>query len=243
MSTSGNTISLLNRDDIIKSALRKLVVIAEDQLPTASQITAAAEALNIIVAEFRTLGMSVWAREEFLLTLVPGQGIYNFGIGQPVPIPYPMYIYDITLEIPPNFTKIQLNNFAIVDFNQLPKDSTGTPVNFNYQPMNNVGVLRLWPTPDTTVPAGSVLRIIHQRPLEVFDTAVDNPDFPQEWGNALIYNLALSLCDEYGVPDTKLARIAKQADTHLGTALSNSNEQGSVFFQPDWRGIESFTRN
>lgn len=98
MATSGNTIKVLTRDDIIKSALRKLGVIAEDQLPSTTQTLTAAEALNIVVAEFRTLGMQVWARSEYLLTLTTGQNTYVFGVGQAVNTPYPQYIYDT--EIP-----------------------------------------------------------------------------------------------------------------------------------------------
>ncbi len=240
MATSGNTIKVLTRDDIIKSALRKLGVIAEDQLPSASQTLTAAEALNIVVAEFRTLGMQVWARAEYLLTLITGQNTYVFGVGQAVNTPYPQYIYDIEMELTPYDSNIRMNNYPIIDFNLLPDNSTGTPVNYNYQPGVNVGTLRVWPTPDASVPALSRMRITYQRPIEVFDSATDNPDFPQEWGNALIYNLAMNLADEYSVPDNKFQRVAKLADLHLSTALSNSNEQGSVYLMPDRRYAEKF---
>lgn len=236
MSTSGNTIKLLTRDSIINAALRKLVVLSEGVSPSTLQTTNAAEALNIIVAEFRTLGMLVWARSSYHLPLVTAQDTYVFGVGQAVATPYPNYIYDITYLPGPNFdTKIELNELAIIDFNLLPPGSDGIPVNFNYQAGNNIGTLRVWPTPDSTVPASSYLDITYQRPLEVFDAAADNPDFPPEWGNALIYQLALSLADEYGVPDTKLQRISSQADKHLATAASTSNEQGSLFFAPNKR--------
>lgn len=239
MATSGNTIKLLTRDDVINAALRKLVVIEEGVLPSTSQVTTAAEALNIIVAEFRTLGMLVWARVNYQLVLIPGQNAYIFGIGSPVNVAYPNYIYTINYISAPNFnTQIEMNPMAIVDFSHLPRGSNGTPVNYNYTPGNNVGTLTLWPTPDITVPAGSYMDIYYQRPLQVFDNPTDNLDFPQEWGNALIYNLALNLCDEYGVPDTKQTRIGALADRHLATALSNSNEQGSLFLQPDWRQAE-----
>lgn len=236
MSTSGNTIKLLTRDDIINAALRKLVVISEGASPTTNQVTTAAEALNIIVAEFRTLGMSVWARSQYNLVLVSGQNSYTFGIGQTLNLPYPMYIYTINYVPGPNFdTQVEMTQMPIVDFSKLPRASTGIPVNYTYQPTINQGTLSVWPKPDSTVPANSYLQIIYQRPIEVFDAAGDNPDFPQEWGNALIYNLALSLSDEYGVAADKQARIEKSAANHLATAISNSTEQGSLFFQPDYR--------
>lgn len=238
MATSGNTIKQLSRDDIINAALRKLVVLQEGQAPNANQITTASEALNIIVSEFRTLGMSVWARTALNITLVTGQKDYVIGVGQVINVPYPTYIYDINLEIPPYDSQIEMQQMAIIDFNQLPNAGAGTPVNYNYKPGINIGTLSIWPTPDASVPALTRMVVTYQRPLEVFDAALDTPDFPQEWGNALIYNLAFVLCDEYGVPDSKASRIEKQADKHLGTALSNSNEQGSMFFQPDWQVLQ-----
>lgn len=236
MATSGNTISLLTRNDIIESALRKLVVIEENQTPSPKQTSDAAQALNLIVAEFRTLGMSVWARKDMLIPLVTGQKDYVLGVGQTINVPYPMYIYQVLIESPPYDTQIQVMQRAKIDFNLLPFGSMGMPVSFTYQPGINVGTLSVWPTPDLSVPVGTQLFVTYQRPIEVFDAATDTPDFPQEWGNALIYNLAMSLADEFGVAADKQARIEKSAGTHLATAISNSTEQGSMFFMPDWRG-------
>jgi len=238
MSTSGNTIKVLTRDEIIGSALRKLVVIDETQTPSSQQITFAAEALNLLVAEFRTLGMSVWARADMTIPLVSGQKTYTIGVGQTINSPYPMYIYNMVLQQPPYDTQIEVMQKAKIDFNLLPVGSSGVPVAYTYQPQVNVGQLSVWPTPDSSVPVGTRLVLTYQRPIEVFDIATDNPDFPQEWGNALIYNLALALADEYGVAADKQNRIEKAAANHLSAALSNSTEQGSLFMMPDWQQRE-----
>lgn len=236
MATSGNTLKVLTRDEIISAALRKLVVVEGTQTPSAFQITQAAEALNLIVAEFRTLGMTTWNRADMIIPLVTGQGNYIIGVGQAVNTPYPTYIYTVLIEQPPYDTQIEVMQRSKQDFNLLPFGSTGVPVSYTYQPQVNVGKLSVWPTPDASVPAGTRLFITYQRPIEVFDLATDNPDFPQEWGNALIYNLAFALADEYGVAADKEARIEKKAAMHLATALSTSGEQGSMFFQKDWQG-------
>lgn len=237
MSTSGNTITEISRDDIITDALGHLGVLGEGQTPNANQITKGSRLLNNIVSEFRTLGMQAWARNEFFITLVTGQSNYVIGVGQAINTPYPTYIYDIQVQQAPNFdTEILLNQQAIYDFNMLPPQSTGTPVNYNYQPQVNMGTLRIWPTPDASVPAGTRLRMTYQRPIEMFDTAVNTPDFPQEWGNALTFALALVWSDTYGVPEAKKGWLEKQADRHLATAASIANEQGSMYLQKDWQG-------
>lgn len=231
MSTSGNTIALLTRDDIITDALGHLVVLGEGQSPNAAQITKGSRLLNNIVSEFRALGMQAWARTSFNVPLVVGQSTYTIGVGQTTNTPYPTYIYDIELQMPTG-NKFSMTSMAVVDFNMLPLNSTGTPVNYNYQPKVNQGVLQVWPTPDASVPTGTLMNLTYQRPIEVFDAAGNDMDFPQEWGNALTFTLALVWADTYGIPEAKKGWLEKQADKHLATALGIANEQGSVFFQP-----------
>ena len=237
MATSGITIQQLSRDDIINAALRKLVVIGEGQTANATQITTAAQALNALVAEFRTLGMSLWARKTYQLTLVTSQQNYTFGVGQAENTAYPLRIYTANLLQPPDFdTKIIVNPLSFTDFSLLPNGSTGVPVNYTYQPKINQGVVSVWPIPDSGVTAGTLIEFTYQAPFEYFTTGVDTPDFPEEWNNALIYGLAYLLCDEFGVADAKINRIAKQADLHLSLALSGGTEEASMYIQRDWAG-------
>lgn len=239
MSTSGITVSQLSRDDIINAALRKLMVIGEGQVANATQLTSATQALNSLVAEFRTLGMSIWARKTANITLVNGQQVYTLGVGQSINIPYPLRIYTADMIQSPTFdTKIMMNQLSFNDFSSLPDVSTGAPVNFVYQPKVNVGLLTVWPIPDASVPAGSQIRIEYQSPFEYFVTGIDTPDFPEEWGNALIYQTALLLADEFGVPEGKKSWIEKQADKHLMTALNGGTEEASLYIQRDWSGYD-----
>jgi hypothetical protein len=237
MTTSGITIQQLSRDDIINAALRKLVVIGEGQSANATQLITASQALNALVAEFRTLGMSMWARKSYDIVLVTAQQDYTMGIGQTLNIAYPLKIYDANLLQSPSFdTKLVVNPLSFSDFDLLPNGSVGTPVNYKYQPKINLGIFSVWPIPDASVTAGTKINITYQAPFEYFIAGADTPDFPEEWNNALIYGLAYLLGDEFGVADQKLTRIAKQADQHLSMALAGSTEEASLFIQRDWAG-------
>lgn len=237
MSTSGQTINQLSGDDIINAAYRKLVVIGQGQTANAQQIIDGRQALNNLVAEFRALGMSIWARKSYNLVLVTGQDTYTFGIGQSQNIPYPLHIYYANFQPGPTFdTDLEMNQLSFIDFSYLPNASTGTPVNFKYQPKINQGIMTVWPTPDTSVPTGSRIVMEFQSPFEYFIAGVDTPDFPEEWNNALIYHLALSLSDENGVSTQKQQWLEKMAEKHLATALSNGGEDASMFIQRDWVG-------
>lgn len=237
MATSGISINQLSGDDIINAAYRKMVVIGLGQTANAQQIIDGRQALNNLVAEFRTLGMSIWARRQYNLTLVSGQKAYVFGVGQAENTPYPLKIYQAVLQQPPVFNINQdVNLLSFMDFGLLPEDSTGTVVNMMYQPGINQGTVTVWPTPDATMPVGSRLRLTYQTPFEYFIAGVDTPDFPEEWNNALIYQLALTLSDENGVSTQKQQWLEKQAEKHLSTALSAGTEEASLYIQRDWAG-------
>lgn len=47
--------------------------------------------------------------------------------------------------------------------------------------------------------------------LQDFDTAPDNPDFPVQWNQALIWGLADELSFDYGIPDAEKSKISKKA--------------------------------
>lgn len=243
MSTSGNTVSELTVVGIVYSALRKLVVVADNGPDIDStQYAAGVTALNSLISEFRALGMALWKRVDYNMSLVNGQNTYVFGIGQAIPIPYPLHMYQARFESPPYDTQIDVNILSFTDFNLLPNGSPGITVNLNYQPQINKGTLRIWPTPDASVPALSRLVLTYQVPFDMVTTSLvtgltETVDFPQEWGNALIYNLAVLLSDEYGIPEQKKAWLEKQADKHLGMALSNGTEDGSLYLQPDYQGF------
>lgn len=241
MTTSNQTINQLSGDDIINAAYRKLVVIGQGQTANAQQITDGRQALNNIVAEFRTLGMSLWARKTYDIVLVTNQQNYTMGVGQTLNLPYPLKIYTANLLQPPNFdTKIIVNPMSFTDFSLLPNGSVGVPVNYSYQPKINQGVFSVWPIPNASVLAGTLIRITFQSPFEYFIAGVDTPDFPEEWNNALIYQLAVSLSDENGVSTQKQQWLAAQAEKHLATALSGGTEEASFYIQRDWTGAGNF---
>lgn len=235
MATSGITIEELTRDELIEAALRKIGVLGEGTSANATQLSDGAQALNAVVLEFMTLGMPLWKRTELAITMVTGQSTYTIGVGQTLNHPFPTKLYQANLAIPNSSARINMQILGHYDYNNLPVNATGTPVNVSYQPFINFGTLYVWPTPDASVPAGTQVYLTYQEPVEVFTAGGQTADFPQEWQNALIYTLALVLADEYGLPVQDKQWLEKQADKHLNTALSFGTEDASLFIQPDWQ--------
>lgn len=234
MTTSNNTIWQLTRDEIINAALRKIGVVGEGQVANAQQLLDGAQALNALVAEFQTLGLLLWKRVEIAVPLTTA-GTYQIGVGKTVDVPFPLKISQGNLMLAGSSTNLDMMLISRYEFNNLPTAS-GTPIQLSYQPFVNYGELSVWPTPDTSVPSGSTVTLTCQEPFDMFTSGTETADFPQEWQNALIYNLALTLSDEFSLPLDDRRWLEKQAEKRLGIAQSSSTEEASVFFYPD-RGM------
>lgn len=94
--------------------------------------------------------------------------------------------------------EIQMIQMGRVDYLDLPnKDNQGTPVQFYYDPKTNTGDLFLWPAPASTE---TLINFTYYKPLDIFDTSDDEADFPDEWVEALIYNLAVRCAPAFSQP-------------------------------------------
>ena len=76
MSTSGTATFTRNRDQIIKSALRKISAIESGETPDSDTITEAAEALNTMVKHWQAAGAHIWRTQEAILFPQVSQASY-----------------------------------------------------------------------------------------------------------------------------------------------------------------------
>ena len=111
---------------------------------------------------------------------------------------------------------------------QSNKTSEGPPVEVWYHPTLDNGTLYTWP-----VDGGSTwdkLIYISQTLPDDFDTSANNPEYPIEWGQALVWGLAAQLGYEYGLPDRELKRNTTIAEVELNTMLDYDVEGADVQF-------------
>lgn len=111
------------------------------------------------------------------------------------------------------------------------KSSTGTPVNFYYDAQVNSGNLYLYPCPSL---ATQLIFIEFQRPIDDFATSTDDFDLPQEWAEALKYNLAYRIAPEYEVTTTKYNQIKEQAKETFDMLNNWDQEIASVYLSPTY---------
>ena len=232
MATSGITTNQLTRNQFIEAALRTLGVLALDQTPSATEYTNALVKLNALIGEFRVKGLQVWQRTSYTMSLTNGTSSYNIGSGQTLNTPYPLHLLQAVRLDANSGTRITIDIIADYNFNLLPSNSSGVPIQVTYQPKMNMGVIKVWPTPDSYAATNVTLQLTYLRPLEYFSASTDTADFPEEWVSAIIYGLAVRLAPEYGVPLQDRSLLIKEAEQYLNVAEENSFEDASFFIQP-----------
>lgn len=228
MATSGVSYYQLTRDQILTAAIRKLGVLAEGQSPSAQNLADGQVALNSTIAELRSVGMPLWARNEY--TFTPTTTTYTIGVGYTLNTPAPIKLLQAVLTSSSN-TKIDMEVVARDDFVVLPSNSSGSPLKVNYRPGINSGTLSFWPAPPST--NTDTVTLIYQRPYEYFTAATETLDFPEEWYNAIIYKVAVLLAPEWGIPLPDRQQLQSEAKQYKEAAMEVGGEDGSFFFAPD----------
>lgn len=113
-------------------------------------------------------------------------------------------------------------------FTQGDKSAQGKVIQYYYDPQLSTGRLYVWPTSDNV---DDRLKITYRRSLEDVDSGTDTFDFPQEWLDALTYNLAVRLAPAFG-KQQKLQSLAPLAEKFKQDMLDYDHEKGSVTIIP-----------
>jgi hypothetical protein len=236
MATSGTTIFSISRDDIIKGALRKIGVVAQGETPSTDQYTEAAFALNLLVKSWEADGMPLWALRTTAIPLTADVNAYTIGVSQTVNTDKPLKVIQAWNRNTTSNIDVPMRILTKQEYNILGnKTTTGNPIQIYYEPLRDTGVLHVFPTPSSTDAAAQQIYIVYQRPYEDFNISTDTPDFPQEWYDAVLYGLAVRLAPEYGVPIDQRQVLGREAADIKLAALSFGTEEGSVYFQKEYR--------
>jgi len=237
MATSGSVDYSLTRTQIIEEALRTISVLGEGETATASQLSEASTALNIMLKAWMAYGLSLWAIKRQSITPIEGQSSYTLGrSGTPtVTMDRPLDVLEVYRRDTSEVTDIDLMKISREEYWNLPdKDTEGEPNQFYYDPQLGNGVLHIWPVADSTFASDKTLEIFYRKPFDDMDAATDDLDFPQEWYEAIKFGLAYRLSFQPGIPAMDKSAIKQMANETLDLALSWDTEHTPVYFQPKW---------
>ena len=118
-------------------------------------------------------------------------------------------------------------------YQQSNKGSSGPPVEMWYQPTLTTGSLYVWPV-DGGASWDKIVMSAQFMPDD-FDISSNNPEFPVEWSNVLVWSLAAELASEYGVMEKEQARLWKISEFKLSELLDFDVENADVQFAMDYR--------
>jgi len=239
----------VSRDQIISLALRKLGVLEIGDVPDVETINNAAMSLNLLIKQLSTEGLKLWKNSELIIPLITNQTTYILG-GSTSALMYDslnptVAITDRPLKVIQGFYR----NITVTPYIDIPvmvvskqeynvlgsKFSTGTANTIFYDTKKLNGVLYVYLTPDVNASTNMELHIVAQLPLNDLSSALDIPDFPNEWMNCLVWNLADQLALEYGVPMNSRQEIGMRAGTYKTLLTDWDVEASSTFFAPDFR--------
>ena len=117
-------------------------------------------------------------------------------------------------------------------FDTVDKDaSTATTTAFYYDCQLDTGKLYIWGSPSTSKES---LRITYQRTLNDMDSSIDDFDLPQEWQNAIMWNLVvqLGLSGEYGKVTPRMIEEARQLKYDV---MTSDQDPGDFQIYPEYR--------
>lgn len=104
------------------------------------------------------------------------------------------------------------------DYFNLPnKESQGTPIQAYYQRGRDNGTMFLWNTPSSSI---SVINFTYERALQIMVNLTDTLDFPEEFQEAVISNLAVKLIPKYGASIELAQELKLWAADSLSLALN-----------------------
>ena len=103
------------------------------------------------------------------------------------------------------------------DYFDLPnKNQSGTPIQAYYDRQQPTGVMYLWNRPAS---ARSIINFTYERAIMVMTEATQTFDLPNEWFDAIVYNLAKRLIPKVGCSQARKADIKEAATEYLNNAL------------------------
>lgn len=105
------------------------------------------------------------------------------------------------------------------------KTSTGIANQLCYEPQTGNGKVRMWPACSDVQ---YVIPFTARMPIEDFDLATNDTDFPQEWFLPLSYNLAVLIAPKFGVKN--IADVKDLAMYYKENAITFDEEHTSIYF-------------
>lgn len=185
------------------------------------------------ITNINTGTLTVTVNNALTATTTSGTTVFTYApadaIGRVLDIQECNYRYN-------NGTERPMDRYSEKEFMEIPVKGSinpGTPVLFQFRRLEDKGQLGLWPVPTTT---GDLLRIKYTRVVQDFVSVTDTMDFPPEWIECIILNLALRLAPVFDKESKASKLVAPLANQSLANTTAWDVEHVKVQFTPTYNG-------
>lgn len=169
--------------------------------------------LNVTIAGAIPSGASV----------VPGAPVFDYT----TPIVRPLRILNCRRILWSSMIETRLTQLSRLDFRELPnKTQQGIINQWFYDPQLITGQFWIWLQEQDSL---NGIRMTYMEPIYNFNAANDQPDFPVEWINCLVWNLSQEIGPEYSIPADKWAIIVQRAAETKEVAAGFDREPESFY--------------
>lgn len=182
--------------DVIKRSLRLIGAIASSETPSGAEMADALSTLNAMLDSWSTENLIIYSKTTEKFQLVTGTNTYTIGPGGDFDTTRPIELISAAIEDQSASPSVEYC-VDILTFEEWAdirvKNLDGLPTKLFYNPESPLGVITLWPKPDTA----DKLVLYSLKPLGGFANASDDVELPPGYELALSYNLAVLIAPEY----------------------------------------------
>lgn len=233
MATSNSVDFAVTRNDIINDAYSHIGHLDEGEILTGEREEYAARQLNKMIKAWTAKGTHLWALKERELPLAKGVNAYTIGPSGDYEINRPNRVANLRRKGSDGI-ETPVWHISRREFMEQPNKISRSTVNMAYydRQLTN-GVMYVWPTPSSGL---ECLLFTSEEHIEDFDASTNDTAFPQEWAEALSWNLAVRLGFRENIDPTTLNAVKGMADECLDDALNYDVDNVSLYFQPEYVG-------
>lgn len=220
MATSGVITGTANVRQIIRASFELLGI---HNIQDADSYAMAMRHLNWMLKSMQTDGANLWRVSNVAINFSADQSVVTLS-------PNVVEINDARYVQSSSFERKMARYEFLGEYQDLPnKLQTGSPVIYSFQKQTGAAKLYLWPVPtEACVINATVSRIIE----DVTDLD-ENIDVPQEYTDAVIYNLAARMVEPFGIIETQpnTAKSVKSTAAALYERMINADRPSSVYMR------------
>lgn len=237
MATSGTTTKTINPLEFIKRALRMTNSLGEGAQLSPEQRQDAFSIFNAKLRAYQAMGIMGWKIQRSSMTVANGTAAYELAQGI-----RDVKVEEMMLRDSSGFD-VALRALVREEYQRLPNKSTvgrPTSVLVERNVTNTVGGkvyqggvrLTFWPVPDASY---TLVYSVEQR-LEDITEDTQQIDWPIEYEERLLFDLAYDLGLEHGAVEERMQRVERRRNETADAMMKDNNERGPVRLRLNLRG-------